>query len=226
MADVDDADAAVAQPPDDVQQSAHVGVGEGGRRLVHDHHARVLRQRLGDFHALPIGDRQRRDFGVDVDMRAVEIVEQRARLRAHHAPVHAAERRARRVADEDVFGDGQLRKEQQLLIDDRDALGARVAGRGEMNDLVADANLARVRAMNAGHDLDQRRLAGAVLAEQRVDLAGAHVERHVAQHRDADEGLRNATERNQWTHLSALPARRSEKILLLSAPSVIKDVHK
>ena len=187
MADVDDADAAVAQPPDDVQQPAHVGVGEGSRRLVHDHDARVLRQRLGDFDALAIGDRQRRDFGVDVDMLAVEIVEQRARLGAHLAPVHAAERRARRMADEDVFGDAQLGKEQQLLIDDRDALGARVAWRGKMNDLAADANLARVRAMNAGHDLDQRRLASAVFAEQRVDLAGAHIERHIAQHGDADE---------------------------------------
>ena len=216
MADVDDADAAVAQPPDDVQKSAHVSFGEGSRRLVHDHHARVLRQSLGDFHALPIGDRQRRDFGVDVDMRAVEVVEQRARIRAHHFPVHAAQRPARRVADEDVFGDGQLWKEQQLLIDDRDALGARVAGRGEMDDLAADPNLARVRTMNPGHDLDQRRLARAVLAEQRVNFAGAHIERHVAQHGNADEGLRNATERNQWTHLSALPARSSAKILLLS----------
>ena len=191
------------------EQSVHVGLGERSRRLVHDHHARVLRQRLGDFDALPIGDRQRRDFGVDVDMRTVEVVEQRARFRPHRAPVHAAERHARRVADEDVFGDAQLRKEQQLLIDDRDALGARFAGRTEMNDLVANPNFAGVGAMNSGHDLDQRRLAGAVLAEQRVHFAGAHIERNVAQHRDADERFRDATERDQWSHLA--PSRRGAR---------------
>ena len=100
-------------------------------------------------------------------------------------------------------------------------------GAAKCDDLVANPNLAGVRAMNAGHDLDQRRLAGAVLAEQRVDFAGAHVERHVAQHRDADEGLRNATERNQWTHLSALPPGASlGENLVAFGPGVIKDVHK
>ena len=33
-----------------------------------------------------------------------------------------------------------------------------------------------------GHDLDERRLAGAVLAQQRVDLAGSHVQVDVVEH--------------------------------------------
>ena len=36
--------------------------------------------------------------------------------------------------------------------------------------------VAAVGAVHAGKDLDQRRFAGTVLAEKRVDLAGTHVE--------------------------------------------------
>ena len=79
----------------------------------------------------------------------------------------------RRVAEEDVLGDGQLGEEQQLLVDRGDAAVARLA-RGDRLELgVADADRAAVGRVDAGDDLDQRRLAGAVLAEQRMHLAGA-----------------------------------------------------
>ena len=47
----------------------------------------------------------------------------------------------------------------------------------------------RVRLIDAGDDLDQRRLARAVLAEQRVNLAGADVERDAAQRAHAGKAL-------------------------------------
>ena len=46
--------------------------------------------------------------------------------------------------------------------------------------------------MHAGDDLDQRRFAGAVLAEQRMDLARAHVEVDVLERSDAGERLGDA----------------------------------
>jgi len=107
------------------------------------------------------------------------------------------------MAEEDVLGHGELGEEQQLLIDGRDAAFGRLA-RGDGLQLgVADADRAAVGRVDAGDDLDQRRLAGAVLAEQRMHLAGVHVEVDVAQHPDAGEGLRDAAERQR-------PARRSE----------------
>ena len=46
-----------------------------------------------------------------------------------------------------------------------------------------------VGGMHAGQDLDQRRLAGAVVADQRHDLAGMDVEIDVGQRRDGAELL-------------------------------------
>ena len=59
-----------------------------------------------------------------------------------------------------------------LLVDGADPGGLRVAGLGEGDRLAQVAHLAAVRPVHAGDDLDQRRLAGAVLADQRVHLAG------------------------------------------------------
>ena len=48
--------------------------------------------------------------------------------------------------------------------------------------------------MHAREDLHQRRLAGAVVADQRHHLAGMHVELDVGQRRDRAEMLRDAAE--------------------------------
>ena len=53
----------------------------------------------------------------------------------------------------------------------------------------ADRRACRDRALGAGHDLDQRRLAGAVLADQRVDFARAKIERDAVERADAGERL-------------------------------------
>ena len=66
----------------------------------------------------------------------------------------------------------QFRDEVQLLVDDRDPGRLGVADAGEAHRLAADPDLALVVGVHAGEDLHQRRLAGAVLAHQRVHLAG------------------------------------------------------
>ena len=54
-----------------------------------------------------------------------------------------------------------------------------------------DDERAGVGPLGAGDDLDQGRFAGAVLADERVDLAGAEVERHALERAEAGEGLAN-----------------------------------
>ena len=99
-------------------------------------------------------------------------------FRAHRPPVDAARARQRRVTKEDVFGDAELGKQQQFLIDRRHAGAARIVRRGKLDLRPVDQNRTSVGLIDAGHDLDQRRFARAVLAEQRVDLARADVERN------------------------------------------------
>ena len=105
--------------------------------------------------------------------------QQRLGALAHRAPVEAAAEAARGVAHEDVLRDGQLGKQQQLLIDRRDAGAARVLGQVELALDAVDQDLPAVGRKHAGDDLDQRRFARAVLAEQRVNFARRDRERNV-----------------------------------------------
>ncbi len=181
MADVDDPDAARPQPPHDVEQPRHVGLGQRGRRLVHDEHARVARQRAQDFDPLPIADRKPAHVVVGVEIVDLQRRQQLARACVHGGKVDAAETGLGRMAKKDVFGHRQLGEQQQLLIDRRHAGLARVVGAGEPGLDAVNQNRAAVGLHDAGHDLYQRRLAGSVLAQQRMDLARAHVERHAFQ---------------------------------------------
>ena len=82
-------------------------------------------------------------------------------------------------------------------MDQRDAELLRADRAGDLDRLPVEREGAARRAMHAGEDLGEGRLAGAVLAQQRVDFARAQVEIDVAQHFDAGEGLGDAAGRDQ-----------------------------
>jgi len=52
----------------------------------------------------------------------------------------------------------------------------RARGAVDVNAFAVDRDLGAVRRHHAGEDLDQRRLAGAVLSHQRVDFSARHIE--------------------------------------------------
>ena len=93
-------------------------------------------------------------------------------LGVHGGAVDAAAGAQWLAAHEDVLGDREVREERRLLVDHRDAGGLGLRGRAEVDVVALEPEGAGVAAVHAGHDLDQRRLAGAVLADQRVDGAG------------------------------------------------------
>ncbi len=77
---------------------------------------------------------------------------------------------------EDVLGDRQIAEQVELLEHDADAARHRVARRGERHLLAVEQDPAVRRLLDAGDDLHQRRLAGAVLADQHVDRAAPDLE--------------------------------------------------
>src|SRR5262249_51174284 len=85
------------------------------------------------------------------------------------------------VAEEDVLVRLHGRDEVELLVDRRDAAAEGVDGVAEGEGLAEQLDAALVRGDQAGHDLDERRLAGAVLAEQAVDLARPYLEVHAVE---------------------------------------------
>ena len=77
----------------------------------------------------------------------------------------------------------------QFLIDHADAAGLGVGRRAEAHDLARAARTRPRRALDAAEDFHQRALAGAVLAEQPVDLAGQQLEIDPAERDGAAEPL-------------------------------------
>src|SRR5690606_1981577 len=107
-------------------------------------------------------------------------LEVRGRLAVGRLPVDAA-RAARLVAQHDVLPDREVRTEVDLLIDGGDAGPLRVGRRREDAAAPRDGDLTGVDGVDAGERLDERRLARAVLAHERVDLAGAQREVHTVE---------------------------------------------
>ena len=70
-----------------------------------------------------------------------------------------------------------------------------IAGRPrrlELNLLTVHQNVSGRRPVNPGHDLDQRRLARAIVAEQAQHLPRLHLQRDVMQHIDGAKAFVDA----------------------------------
>ena len=121
------------------------------------------------------------------------------------------QRPQRLAADEDVLGDREVGEQRRLLVDDRDAGGAGVRGAGEheLRGRRPSISAPRVGLMDAAEDLDERRLAGAVLADERVDLAAVQLERHALQRVHGAERLAGVDQaQHRGAPLGAPVARR------------------
>ncbi len=135
------------------------------------------------------GERVPTGARIDVDL---EVGQDLARPLDHRAPPDDAERVGGLAAGIDVLGDAQRAHEAALLEDHGDA-GVGGALLVEADDRRAvELDRAAVGLVDARHEVHERRLAGAVLADQRVDLAGADLERDVVDRADAGERLGHA----------------------------------
>ena len=117
----------------------------------------------------------------------VEHAQERQRDVAHllaevePGEVHGGELLAHRgdvgAGEPEVLGDGEVRRHRRVLEHRCQPEAAGVGGALHRRRPAMDADRPGVGAEHAGEDLDERRLAGAVGAEQGVDLA--RCDRHV-----------------------------------------------
>src|SRR5260370_20506391 len=140
-----------------------------------------------------MADREIGDAAVDVDIE-IDRGKPFARLVAHRRVVEKS------IADdfmaeEQIGRDVEARYEIELLVDRGDSGGLRFARIAERDGLAVDLNLSLVRQMRARQDVHQRRLARAVLAEQRMDLAGIEREIDAAQRPRAAKTLGDSARR-------------------------------
>ena len=188
MANIDDADAAPAQLAHHRHEALHIRIHQRSGRLVHDQHVGFVGNRLGDLDHLPVGDAERADPDVRADV-DVEPPEQFHRLAAHLAMVDEAETVGRFAADPDVFGHRHRRHQVQFPMDHGDAVLQRVQRAFQPDVAAVEFEGAGIGRVDAGDDLHQRRLSGAVLAHQGVDAARAQAELYIVECQHAGEFL-------------------------------------
>ena len=132
--------------------------------------------------------------GVSGSISDRQVAENAGRLDAHRSPVDGAEARAEVAPGEDVLGDGQILEDRRLLVHGDNAqpvCGLRV---GDPPRRPVDRDLALVGLDDPGQDLDERRLAGAVLADERVNGAGSDRKAHLGDCLDAAVAPRDAAQ--------------------------------
>jgi hypothetical protein len=187
VADEDHRDPGRLQLPDHLEQGGHLGLVQRRGRLVHHHQLGVEGDGPGDRHHLLEGDVElaQRPGHVHPDP---EALQQLVGLGVHAPAVEQAEA-ARLAAEEDVLGHGPERHQVDLLVDGADPARLGLLGRVEVDRLGVKGDGAGVAAVGTGQDLDQGRLAGAVLAHDGVDLAPPHHQRGLLQGADPGEGL-------------------------------------
>src|SRR5262249_18226148 len=149
---------------------------EGGGRLVHNDDARVEGESPRDINDLL--DRRAEVANDRLDRgRAAEPAPDLLGFREQGFAIdYPSNRRHRLVTEDDVLRDRELGHDGALLVDDGDS--EILATRDAVDDdcLPVDADFPGVWLENAGKHLDQRALARAVLADDRVRLAGTDVE--------------------------------------------------
>ena len=189
--DVEDRFAFRAQPLQRLEQLVGFLRRQHRGRLVEDDELRRLQQAADDLDALALADRKVADQRIRIERQAV-AVGKRPRLGRDRADRRAVVQRQR-----DVLGRRQRLEQRKVLEHHADAELLRDARAGDPHRLAVPENLAGIGLQRAEQHLDQRRLAGAVLAEQRVDLALGDVEVDMIARRQRAEYLGQATNLKQ-----------------------------
>ncbi len=103
---------------------------------------------------------------------------------------------ARLPPEKDVFRDGELGKEAQLLMNERDPFAAGVGGACDVDAAPLDRDRAFVIVEKAREHAHQRRLARAVLADQAMNLGPVQIEVYPVDRARGPEAHRDGAERN------------------------------
>ncbi len=146
-------------------------VGQRCRRLVHGDDPRVEADGLGDLDDLLLGDGEAAHPLLGAETGDAEVVEEGLGVALHPADVNQTAA-PRLPAEPDVLGDGALGQQVELLEHRGDAGTLGLERVVEVHRAAVELDGAAVGGVDAGQDLHQRRLAGAVLPDQPVNLAG------------------------------------------------------
>ena len=216
MGNIDHAAAASPQLADDGEKSFGLPAGQRRGRFVHDEGtpwpSRVVEESGGDLDYHAIADGQASENRLRSDVFRAEPDKRGARPVVQRAPVDEPTPAPRIGAPEiKVLRHAQPRRDIQFLMKEAQAQAMRVARVADRRGRARDGDLSAVGFNHTGQDPDQRALAGAILADERMRLADVDHQRGIAKRDRAPIGLGEADDRNeaQWaTPFDQLPPGR------------------
>ena len=110
------------------------------------------------------------------------------------------------MSEPNVFGDGHVGNQVELLIDNGDTAIQRVNRASEIAALAIDFQAPLVRAMDSAEDLEEGALTGSVLATQGMNGAAANVKRDVLKGLHTAKALGDAANGQQITSETLRPS--------------------
>ncbi len=192
VADVDNRHSALVQAADECEEAVRLLLPQRRSRLVEDEQFRVREQRAGDLQKLALGHAEGRNRAIQRE-RHIQLGQHGLGAPPHLAPGNQPQRPAGPVADEQILQGAQGMKQVRVLRHHRDAEAPGVLG-GELGDgLTGDLQGPAIRGDLSGDHLHERRLARAVLADERMQFSGADTQRDVVKGNDAGVLLAQAT---------------------------------
>ena len=176
--------------------------------LVHEHQPGLELQRSRHGHELSLATRQRSDEAVCRDGQA-ELCQQPGGLHGHppaiEHPHTTDERYPKLTPEEDVGRDIQVVAQGKILVDDLDARSTSVERAVHVDGTAVELQLPGRRRIHAGQDLDERRLAGAVVTDETHGLGRADGEVHAPQRHDGSKVLGQPVELEERGHRRVPP---------------------
>ena len=210
VGDEDEADALGCQLVRQREEPLAFAGGERGGGFVEDEEARLLGDRLGELDELLLAAPEAAERGARVDVAEADPGEHATGGHVQATEADEAAAVGPVAAEEDVLGDAERAGGGELLVDEADADVLAFAHRGERGGAAVEGDLAGRGREGAGDDVDQRRLAGAVLADEADDLARRDAEVDAMQHGHVAEALRDSADLEDRVHSVSGNAPRSE----------------
>jgi len=205
LLDEEDREALAVQPADQREHLVHEQRREAERGLVEDEQPRLGHQ--------PAADREHLLLAAGERSRALGGALLEAREDGEHAleALRAARTAAPIAAELEVLEHREIREDAAPFghLDQAGRHDVRIASAGDVRALEADR--AAEGGVQAAHRVVQGRLAGAVRAEHRDDLAGVDAHADAAQHFDSSITSAKAVDLEKRAHVYAVPCARRRR---------------
>ncbi len=196
MRDVDHAYVTVPQRAHNAENLLRFGLGKRRGGLVEDQQARALLDRAANLHHLLAGRAELLHFPLRLKWEMVFLDEARGSLN-YLASVHPSQGKPGFAPKKNVLRNAEMRCQQRLLMNHRDAVRRRLRRVLEMRTLPLPKHFSAIAFQHPRHDFHQRRLACAVFAHQQMNFTSIDVEVAIAQRNDATKSLLDVFELEQ-----------------------------